>query len=24
MGVAEFSWKYFEHPLIRRGHRYSY
>jgi peptidoglycan/LPS O-acetylase OafA/YrhL len=22
--VAEFSWRFFEHPLIRRGHRYSY
>jgi peptidoglycan/LPS O-acetylase OafA/YrhL len=24
IGVAELSWKYFENPLIRRGHRYSY
>jgi peptidoglycan/LPS O-acetylase OafA/YrhL len=22
--VAELSWRFFEHPLIRRGHRYSY
>jgi peptidoglycan/LPS O-acetylase OafA/YrhL len=22
--IAELSWHYFEHPLIRRGHRYSY
>jgi peptidoglycan/LPS O-acetylase OafA/YrhL len=24
IGVAELSWKYFEHPLINRGHRYAY
>jgi peptidoglycan/LPS O-acetylase OafA/YrhL len=23
-GIAEFSWRYFEKPLLRRGHRYSY
>jgi peptidoglycan/LPS O-acetylase OafA/YrhL len=22
--IAELSWRFFEHPLIRRGHRYSY
>ncbi len=24
LGLAELSWGFFEHPLIRRGHRYSY
>jgi peptidoglycan/LPS O-acetylase OafA/YrhL len=24
IGVAELSWHFFEHPLIRRGHRYRY
>jgi peptidoglycan/LPS O-acetylase OafA/YrhL len=24
IALAEFSWRFFEHPLIRRGHRYSY
>jgi peptidoglycan/LPS O-acetylase OafA/YrhL len=24
LAIAELSWHYFEHPLIRRGHRYSY
>lgn len=24
IAVAELSWHFFEHPLIRRGHRYSY
>jgi peptidoglycan/LPS O-acetylase OafA/YrhL len=24
LALAEVSWRYFEHPLIRRGHRYSY
>lgn len=24
LALAELSWRYFEHPLIRRGHRYSY
>jgi peptidoglycan/LPS O-acetylase OafA/YrhL len=23
-GLAELSWKYYEFPLVRRGHRYSY
>jgi peptidoglycan/LPS O-acetylase OafA/YrhL len=24
LAIAELSWHYFEHPLIRRGHRYAY
>jgi len=24
MLIAEFSWRFFEHPLIKRGHRYKY